>query len=345
MARKKAQSCANCGEPLAKDAKFCKECGTSVGADAEPQARSAAQLTGPQVVALIELAQAEVSPLSPLGPLIGSRRKKRPDVGDVGPDVVAAVKALADPYRQVRVTVAAASESLTAYYYAGPGVDGLVGASVFEDRLELTTVWSPGDLAALSGATLLADALPRAEPLSIGMTVSGLTALAGAIDAVNQSHLEGLLARDPAPLGPFDTGAVETQVELGSSVADARWAVTMLGILSPPIARPTPEDVSAGMDELVRAGLVETRNEEWYPSAELARLATHWRPPLPAIAHEVVTRRDGGVDYRYQIAVRGRGPLYALDYGVTPDGEPRVHLRGIEGLEWLEGISALLTDR
>jgi hypothetical protein len=342
MTSENAERCANCSEPLPFDARFCRECGAPVSDGSEPPARVAAELSGSEVVALVERAGVKASPLSPLGPLLGSAGKKRPKVSGIGDDVVAAVGALADPYRQVRVTVAAASESLTAYYYAGPGVDGLIGATVFEDGLELTTVWSPGDIAALSGATLLAGYPPQAEPLSVAMTVAGLTALVGAVDAVNQAHLEGMLARDAAPVGPLNSAAIEAQVEVGASVGDARWAVTLLGLLSPPVARLVPEDVTAGMSELEEIGLVTVGDDGWSPSAELVRLATHWRPPLPAIVHEVTTRGEDGVDYRYQIAIRGSGPLYAIDYGVTAEGEPRAHLRGVDGLDWLEDLTALL---
>ena len=308
--------------------------------------RTVATLDAAQVVALVERAGVHVDPLSPLAPLIAAgTRSGRAAITDVPSSIAAAVTALAAPTRQLRVLAPMAAESFVSYYYAGPGIDGFVGATVLDDRIEITSPWAPGDLAALGGSTLLDERIPAPSDLSVSLSPAAITALAATIDAVNQTYLQALLARTPASRVAFDKTQIQQLLHFGTTNNDARWAVTLFNVVCPPIARLDPEDLESGLAELVNDGLLHTSGSSWEPSALLLRLAADWRPGLPAISHETIRRGSDGLDYRYQIAIRGNGPLYVLDYFADQTGRTLVHLHGMTGLAWLESVTHLLSDR
>ena len=305
------------------------------------------RLSAGQVARLIEAHGLEVAPTSPLAPF--ANLAPGADEGTVGRGLLdaggkTALAVLAAPDRQVRTIIPGPTDTLVQLYYgrADAPETGLVGCWLEGDRMRVSFPWNEEDVAAVAARVVLPTLPSPAEEPDLVVSVAGLAALAAAIDAVRSRLFVSLAERNPAVEARFDREEIRRQAEAGASSSDARWLVTLLRVLAPPYL-PVPADpIGSGFEELVAAGLIQSRDGRWTPSPALFGYATRWANPLPAVAHEVIeTAGPHMTRYGYRIALRGGGPLTVIDFEDVLS-EPRVTLRTVDPIRYLDDLVGLL---
>jgi len=267
------------------------------------------------------------------------------ELGAFDPAWGAAVAVLAVPDRQIRTIIPGPAETLIQVFYGSRAQPetGLVGFWLEGDRLRVSFPWDEGDIAAITARVVLVTPPPLAEGQEISLSVGGLDALAGAIDALRDRLFSSLSGREPTVEYHFDLDDVRHQLEAGAEHNDARWLVTLLRILAPPYVSVPPEAVASGFDELVTGGIIRSENGQWMPEQPLLSLASRWRSPLPAVAHEVIETSNGEMRrYDHRITIRGDGPLTLIDYQDLVSEDPAVSINSVDAAEYLDRLTQLL---
>ena len=252
-----------------------------------------------------------------------------------------AMHVLCAPTRCVRTLQAWPDRVAVAVHYrAADSGEGLsVGYWPVGDRMQLTAPCRMTDLAAhATGA--LATHLVRdiRDPLVLDLSVPGLAALAAAVDVLRADLFESMLRRNGRCTDRFPVDRLHRACADGRRDLDARWMSSLLNLLMP-VSIPLPDQLAEeALDEVTSLGLIELDNESWQPTQTLRRLASYWKTPLPAMAHEVIAPDR----YRYLIALRGDGPLFTLHFWKTAEGRPGVTLASIRERDYQRALEGLL---
>lgn len=251
-----------------------------------------------------------------------------------------AIGVLADPAQEIRTIVPAPQSSVVSVFYRGAAGDGqLVGCWVEEGRVRLSSPWTAGDVAALTGEALWVTPPNEAAPYRATFSPAALTAWAAAVDALRMIMFGSLLHRSPKVDVTLTLADLREQVSLGLSNLDARWLVTLVRVLAPPVAVPQPEALAQGVRELEGLGLLRpVLMNAWRPLPELQQFASYLKNPLPAAAVEV----SSGDSSRTTMAMRGDGPLWVFDVDGLAEGRPQVTVSSLSGDGYLAHVRTLL---
>ncbi|MCU0270050.1 MAG: hypothetical protein MUF83_15580 [Acidimicrobiales bacterium] len=303
-------------------------------------------LSAGQLARLIEAHRLQVEPTSPLAPFAGvaSAPDETPVDGLLDAGWSRALAVLAAPDRQVRTIIAGPADTLVQLYYGRAEAPraALVGCWLEGDRMRVSFPWTEEDVAAVAARVVLATLPPPVDEPDLVLGVTGLAALAAAVDAVRSRLFVSLAERNPAVDAWFGLDEIGQQVEAGAASADARWLVTLLRLLAPPDVAVPAEPIGPGLEELAAAGMLVVEDGRWTPSPALLGYASRWVNPLPAVAHEVIETAGARlVRYGYRIALRGSGPLTVIDVEDAL-GEPRVTLRTVDPIGYLDDLVRLL---
>ena len=254
-----------------------------------------------------------------------------------------AVGALASPDRVVRLLVAYPHQvGAMSFYGCGDG-DGLVGCWAEDGRLRISFPRPADALVRQATRMLGADFPAQQDAFEAELSPGGLAWLAAAADLLRQNLLRGMLERTAAAETLLTRQALEQVYLAGRQAADARWLVTLLGLLAPPAA-PLPDTLDdAALGELADAGLVRREGGTLLPTEALCRLAAYWITPLPALAHQVI-RIDGSQPAvsQYRIALRGAGPLWLMDFWRDERRGPRVSILSVLGSAYRATLQAMM---
>ena len=308
-----------------------------------------AALSPEEIAALIRLHRLQPTAVSPLrsfittdGGVTQSDLKQRGLHRAVWRD---ALGVLAAPERQVRAQIPAPAESFTVIYYGRSPDNHLVGCWLEEDGLQVSFPWAEDQILAMGWQVLLATVPPPADDWSLTLGLPGLTALVAAVDGLRALLFRSYLYRETnVPLLLTHAGLFE-QLELGLTMADGRWLVSLLNLAGSPHFPLVPQSLAAGIAELVAAGLFVVDGEGWQPSTGLQRLALQWRSPLPAFALEsLVVDRDNRLhQYGHRLIIRGDGPLWQIDFGAAVwQAEPQVTVSGVDPRHCFDGLAQLV---
>jgi hypothetical protein len=305
-----------------------------------------ALLTGGELRGLVDRLGLQVPQSSPLA-----------SVRDTTAETPRIPKLLDEQWRSALTTLAGADHCVRAIT-PGPGATKvaifysavatrsteLVGCWFEGDRIRISFPWRPADIAAAAGRILMTELPFPPEPLSVTLSPAGLTTLMAAVDVLRAARLTSLLERRVGFDLHFDAADLQRQIDLGLSGEDARWSVTLLRLLVPSAAPPTPNALPAGLQELARSQLVKLDNTKWEPTEALMRLATYWMASLPAVAHEALTIQDGNTirEYKHCIGLRGDGPLWLIEYEGLTNGQPRATLRSLDGTAYLAWLPTMI---
>ncbi|MGB5731760.1 MAG: zinc ribbon domain-containing protein [Acidimicrobiia bacterium] len=277
------------------------------------------RLTADEIHAVVAAWNVVIGPDSPLGGLPAPKRsvprQELDDRGLLSGSWGRALRVLGIPTGTVRVLQPLPDGTAFRAMYTGTGFSGLVGCWPERDSMRIGFPYTAAGELRDASAALTADFPAQIDPFRAELTVPGLAALAGCVDVLRGKVLGSILAREG------HTGATITEADLaavykeGMTGSDARWVVTLLNMVMP-MSAPMPARVSAdGIGELVGQRLIEPNGSGWVASPTLERLTAWLINPLPALAHEVITTRNGAPDqYRYLIAIRGVGPLWTLAF-------------------------------
>lgn len=255
-----------------------------------------------------------------------------------------ALAILQQPSRRFRTVVPFASESaITLYYGNGTGRGALVGCWPEDGRLRVSFPYALEDCLRDASAQLGADYVAVRDPFRAELTPAGLAMMAAAVDELRRRLFESLLQRNArVPMGLTPEQLHRAYAE-GRAGTDARWLVTLLGLLMPASA-PLPEHLSdAGVAELIGCGLIEAQGDGWQATEPLRRLAAYLKSPLPAIAHEVLALDGRGLQsYGYLIGLRGDGPVWTLLFSRAENGQPAIALRAHTGAGYRKLLAEIL---
>lgn len=277
------------------------------------------RLTPDEVHAVVAAWNVVVGPDSPFASLPAPKqsvpRQELDDRGLLAEPWGQALRVLGAPTGTVRVLQPLPDGTAFRAMYTGADFNGLVGCWPERDSIRIGFPYTAAGELRDASAALTADFPAQIDPFRAELTVPGLAALAGCVDVLRGRVFGSILAREG------HTGATITEADLvavyagGVAGADARWVVTLLNMVMP-MSAPMPANVSAdGIAELVGQRLIEPDASGWVASPTLERLTAWLINPLPALAHEVITTKNGEPDqYRYLIAFRGAGPLWTLAF-------------------------------
>jgi len=254
-----------------------------------------------------------------------------------------AIGALASPDRVVRLLVAYPHQIGGMSFYGRGDGDGLVGCWAEEGRIRISFPRTADALVRQACRLLAADFPAQMDAFEAELSPGGLAWLAAAVDVLRQHLLRGMLERSSAAEVLLTRQALEQVYLDGRQSADARWLVTLLGLLAPPAA-PLPDALDdAALGELADAGLVRREGGSLLATETLCRLAAYWITPLPALAHQAI-RLDGQEPAvsQYRIALRGAGPLWLLDFWRDEQRGPRVALLSVLGSAYRATLQAMM---
>jgi hypothetical protein len=299
---------------------------------------------------LIDHEKLELTRWSPLAFALGSKPdgniKSLLDRGLASDDWKTALQSLARPICQVRVLTPGIRSSRIARFYKGANGEKnqMIGCWFDGDGLRISFPWSPHDVAEAAKPVLDTDLPIPADSVFAALTPAGLFVLAAAMDAIRASQLSAMLERRPPPELRLDDADLQHQLALGFSEDDPRWSVSLLRLIGPPGLPLGADPLIAGLRDLSAADLVKHVDGRWVPTEALKRIAAHWSPTLPALAHEAVTLDAGGevLEYRHCVAVRGDGPLWLVEFEALASHQPRVSLRSVDGATYLAFLRELI---
>ncbi len=257
-----------------------------------------------------------------------------------------ALTVLAAPARQVRSLIPGPDATLIPILYATHD-QGWVGCWPDGPGLLVTFPWDADRILAMGYQVLMAEEPPPPDGLSLSLSLPGLTALASVIDALRAFLFRSLLNRLTFASPVLTRAELTGHLEKGLLNPDSRWLVALLDVAGSPHFGLAPQELPAGVEELVRIGLLVPTGEGWQPAASVQRLALMWRSVLPAFALESLVVGDDGAlrQYGHRIVIRGDGPLWQIDYGRELWSKtPSVTLRDVGPLECFNGLQALLAD-
>ena len=308
-----------------------------------------ATLTDGEVAWLLQAGGRAVQPGSPFLPFVevapDADQASLQERGVTDPAWGTALAVLTAPDRQIRMIIPGPAETLIQVYYGSRSHPQarLVGCWLEGNHLRVSFPWEEEDVAAITARVVLATPPPLADPHEVSLSVGGLQALAGAVDAVRGRLFSSLGQRQPVVAYRFAHDDVRHQLAAGTQHDDARWLVTLLRVLSPLHVKVADGAAEAGFDELAEAGIIRNENGQWTPEAPLLAYASQWRSPLPAVAHEIIEMANGELRrYEHRITIRGDGPLTLVDYQGLLAGQPIVSIKSVDAIEYLDGLIDLL---
>jgi hypothetical protein len=189
----------------------------------------------------------------------------------------------------------------------------------------------------------LADFPAAPDPFRADLTPPGLAALAAATDLLRQRLFKAMVKRETDVPMTVTVQQLQKVYTEGVGGADARWLVTLFALLMPASAPLPAEFDEQGIGEIARAGLLEPKGGRWEATDLLRRLATWWKVPVPAVAHEVIVLDNGQLrDYRYLIAFRGDGPLWLFEFWQGEGSQAGITMRSRTGGGYRRAITKLL---
>ncbi len=252
-----------------------------------------------------------------------------------------AMSVLCAPITCVRALQALPDRTMVAVWYRGANSDEgtSVGYWPEDGMMQITAPCQVADHVA-PATSALATHLVRdiRDPLQVDLSVPGLAAMAAAIDVVRADLFESMLRRAGQCSERFTIARLHDTYTTGRGELDARWLTSLLHLLMP-VSVQIPEQVPEhALDELAELGLIERDSDHWRASAALLRLASYWKTPLPAIAHEVIAPDR----YRYLIALRGDGPLFTLNFWRTQENSPGITLVSIKERDYQQALQGLM---
>lgn len=125
---------------------------------------------------------------------------------------------------------------------------------------------------------LALDTVPPTTDAVVTMSLAALTACCGLVDAVKESRLEALIAREAYPVSSATTASIALAVKTGLMTQDARWFTGLMRRLLP--QDPTGgslEQTRRGLDELALLGwVIRVGDDEWSFAETIQPHAIEW---------------------------------------------------------------------
>lgn len=235
--------------------------------------------------------------------------------GLLAPEWTSAFRTVADPHGVLRVIQALPDVVSVRSLYLGDATKGLVGCWPDADTIRIGFPYTATGELHQASMFLTADFPAQVDPFRTELTIPGLAAFAAAVDVLRESVLRTILERAGTTSPTITSTDLDRVYVNGLTGGDGRWMVALLNVLMP-ISGPLPGELPpSGVNELVERSLLEEDEGGWRATPTLQRLAGWLLNPLPAVAHEVVSVRDGSeASYRYLIAIRGSGPLWTISF-------------------------------
>ncbi|HVM53080.1 MAG TPA: hypothetical protein VM262_07780 [Acidimicrobiales bacterium] len=196
------------------------------------------------------------------------------------------MRTLADPAGRLTVVLPAsgrAGRAAPSVYWsdlAGPYV--LVVET--EAGLELEALSTLNDLALWLDRTLLLTALPAATTdQQVPVSIAGYAALLGVVDAFEEARLRRHLDRSAAGAEPITVRDVAASLAAGLTTDHPGWAVSAARAVCPADLAAAERDLSTGIDDLVRAGVVHRKGDELAVTTAGAGLVASLSRPIQTV--------------------------------------------------------------
>lgn len=189
----------------------------------------------------------------------------------------AAIENLVAPARQVVAAFGNTASITELHAFQGAASPQKLTGFTPRGESECTLAWpvEPMDLLALATTALGLEANTPDLGAGADLTPRALTAFAALVDAIRESEIEALLAREPNPEDGVDLASVTRAARAGALTTDTRWLSSVVRQMIPVEVEANRKTVEAGLGELVKLDWVaknaKSGNHAFNPDMDIPR--------------------------------------------------------------------------